>query len=146
MKTPTLIQGEVFVDDRGAVSVVNGFDFKGVKRFYMVENHRSGFVRAWHAHKKESKYVTVVQGAALVGAVKIDDWVEPSADLKVHRHVLSASKPAVLYVPAGHANGFMTLQPDTKVLFFSTASLKSSLGDDFRFEARYWDIWNVMER
>ncbi len=143
---PRLIKGGLAVDDRGRVSFVNDFDFEGVKRFYTVENHTSGFIRAWHAHKKEAKYVLVVQGAALVGAVAIDDWDTPSKDAQVHRHVLSAASPAVLYVPAGYANGFMSLTEDTKIMFFSTSSLAESAGDDFRYDARHWDPWTVEER
>lgn len=141
-----LWQGGVAVDDRGEVGFVNDFNFAGVKRFYSVSNHRQGFVRAWHAHRRESKYVTVVQGAALVGAVKIDDWENPSPSLQVSRHVLAANKPAVVYIPAGYANGFMSLSEDAKLMFFSTSSLEESAGDDIRYDARYWDIWNVVER
>ena len=36
---------------------VNDFNFENVKRFYQVENHRQGFIRAWHGHKKEGKYI-----------------------------------------------------------------------------------------
>ena len=57
MDAPWLIEGGLAVDDRGIVSFVNDFDFAGVKRFYMVSNHKAGFVRAWHAHKHEAKYV-----------------------------------------------------------------------------------------
>ena len=85
------------VDDRGAVSFVNDFDFKDVKRFYIVENHKQGFVRGWHAHKKESKYVMVVKGSALIGAVQIDDWDNPSKDLKVNRYVL-VKKPLQCFI------------------------------------------------
>ena len=49
-----LLEGGLAVDDRGTVSFVNGFDFRGVKRFYTVTNHRAGFVRAWHAHRHEA--------------------------------------------------------------------------------------------
>ena len=143
---PRLIKGGLAVDDRGKVSFVNDFDFKGVQRFYAVENHRSGFIRAWHAHKKEAKYVMVVKGAALIGAVEIDDWDNPSKDAAVHRHVLSGASPAVLYVPAGYANGFMSLTEDTKILFFSTSSLEESAGDDIRYDARHWDPWTIEER
>ena len=52
-----LINGGIAVDDRGQLSFVNDFDFKDVKRFYMVENHEKGFIRAWHGHKKDVKYV-----------------------------------------------------------------------------------------
>lgn len=86
---PILYKGGLAVDDRGAVSFVNDFNFQDVKRFYVVENHKQGFVRAWHAHKKESKYVMVVKGSALIGAVKINDWVNPSREQKVNRYVLS---------------------------------------------------------
>jgi|SRR5579863_8766376 len=145
-ETPRLIDGGLAVDDRGELGFVNDFAFVGVKRFYTVSNHSPRFVRAWHAHRKEAKFVTAVSGAALVGAVQIDDWDKPSPDLVPHRVVLSAHKPAVFYIPAGYANGFMSLTGDLKLMFFSTSSLEESRGDDIRYDARYWDIWTVMER
>jgi dTDP-4-dehydrorhamnose 3,5-epimerase len=146
MPEPQILAGDLSVDDRGEVSFVNDFDFAGVKRFYTVKNHRAGFVRAWHAHRHEAKYVTVVNGAALVGAVEIDDWDAPSKTLPVKRVVLSARKPRVLFIPAGYANGFMSLTPDAHLVFFSTSTLQASLGDDVRYDARHWDIWSVEER
>jgi dTDP-4-dehydrorhamnose 3,5-epimerase len=143
---PRLIEGALAVDDRGAVGFVNDFNFAGVKRFYRLTNHRQGFVRAWHAHRQEAKYVTLVAGSAIVGAVEIDNWDKPSKDAKVHRYVLSAQKPAVLYIPAGYANGFMSLSDDAVLAFFSTSSLEESRGDDIRFDARYWNPWDVVER
>ncbi|MGK9367352.1 dTDP-4-dehydrorhamnose 3,5-epimerase family protein [Melioribacter sp. Ez-97] len=143
---PVLIKGGIAVDDRGSVSFVNDFNFKDVKRFYIVDNHRRGFVRAWHAHKKEAKYVTAVKGAAIIGAVKIDNWDKPSKDLEVHRFVLSEKTPAVLYIPSGYANGFMTLTEDAKLIFYSTSELKESINDDYRYEARYWNPWEIEER
>jgi dTDP-4-dehydrorhamnose 3,5-epimerase len=146
MTEPVLYHGDLAVDDRGEVSFVNDFNFAGVKRFYTVRNHRQGFIRAWHAHRREAKYVTVVAGAALVGAVEIDDWDRPSPQLAVKRFVVSARKPRVLYIPPGFANGFMSLTSDAQVMFFSTSSLEDSLGDDVRYHARHWDIWTVDER
>ncbi len=141
-----VITGGLGIDDRGEVGFVNDFDFSGVKRFYSVKNHRQGFVRAWHAHKMESKYVTVVEGAALIGAVAVDDWTKPNKQSQVNRYVLSAKKPSVLFIPAGYANGFMSLTDDARLVIFSTSSLADSQGDDIRFDARYWDIWDVIER
>jgi dTDP-4-dehydrorhamnose 3,5-epimerase-like enzyme len=138
--------GGLAVDDRGELGFVNDFNFEGVKRFYTVANHRQGFVRAWHGHKREAKYVTAVSGAAVIGAVRVDNWDQPSRDLPVDRFVLSAHKPSVLYIPAGYANGFMSLTADLKLMFFSTTTLEQSQGDDFRFDARHWDIWQVVER
>src|SRR5689334_11112611 len=130
---PVLIAGGLAADDRGELGFVNDFDFAGVKRFYTVTNYRQGFIRAWHAHKREAKYVTAVSGAAVVGAVKVDNWDAPAKDLTVERFVLSAHKPSVLYIPAGYANGFMSLTGDLKLMFFSTSSLGESQGDDFRY-------------
>jgi dTDP-4-dehydrorhamnose 3,5-epimerase len=141
-----VIQGNLSVDDRGQVSFVNGFNFAGVKRFYAIRNHRQGFIRAWHAHKKESKYVTIVKGAAIIGAVKIDNWEAPSKDLTVQRFILSEKSPAVLYIPNGYGNGFMNLTNDTQLIYFSTSTIEESQGDDFRYDAHYWDPWQIIER
>jgi len=143
---PELLRGDLSVDDRGEVGFVNDFDFAGVKRYYTVSNHSAGFVRAWHGHRHEAKYVLAVTGAALVCCIEIDDWDEPSANLEIARFVLSERKPTILRVPPGYANGFMTLTANTKLMFFSTSSLEESAGDDIRFPARQWDPWHVEER
>ena len=141
-----MLSGGIAVDDRGEVGFVNDFDFARVKRFYTVSNHRQGFIRAWHGHKREAKYVMVVCGAALVGAVPVTDWDQPDRSAPISRHILTARKPSVLYIPAGWCNGFMSLTADAKLVFFSTSTLDESRGDDIRFDARYWDIWHVEER
>lgn len=143
---PALLAGGLGVDDRGEVGFVNDFDFTGVKRFYTVSNHAAGFVRAWHAHRHEAKFATVVSGAALIGAVQIQNWEKPSGNEPVTRHVLAANKPAILFIPAGYANGFMSLTASTKLIFFSTSSLDDSIADDIRYDARLWDIWTIEER
>jgi dTDP-4-dehydrorhamnose 3,5-epimerase-like enzyme len=112
----------------------------------MVENFSAGTVRAWHAHRRERKWVTAVAGAALACCIEIDDWESPSRDAEVHRFVLDAANPAVLEIPAGYANGAMSLSPSTKLLYLSDATLDASLDDDIRFPARHWDPWHVAER
>ena len=142
---PRLIEGDMRVDDRGKVAFVNDFKFEGVKRFYMVSNHKLGFVRAWHAHRHETKYMTVVQGAAIIAAVAIDSWDHPSQTAKVHRFSMSCDTPSVLFIPPGYANGFMSLTSDCKIAVFSTATLEESEKDDVRFDPRYWDAWQNVE-
>lgn len=146
MANPELIEGRCAVDDRGSVSFVNNFNFQDVKRFYTVANHSAGFVRAWHGHKHEAKYCTAIGGALLVCCIEIDDWSNPSPNLKIHRYVLSAQNPAVLHVPPGYVNGFMSLTEDARITFFSTSTLEESGKDDIRFPARRWDPWRVEER
>lgn len=134
MKDPRIILGGIAVDDRGSVSFVNDFNFSDIKRFYMVENHRVGFIRAWHGHKKEGKYVFVAKGAALIGAVEMN-----SSDPK--KFILSDKSPRILFIPPGYANGFKTLEEGTRIIFYSTSTLEESLGDDIRFSFDHWDIW-----
>ena len=146
MNKPEIIKGALSVDDRGKVSFVNDFKFDNVKRFYIVENHKVGFVRAWHAHKNEDKYVYVIKGSALVGSVEIDDWNNPSKTLQPNKVVLSDMSPSVYFIPKGHANGFMSLTNNLIITFFSTSPLNESIDDDYRFESNYWDIWDIEER
>jgi len=137
---PTLIEGGIAKDLRGQVSFINDFSLEDVKRFYKVANSQIGLIRGWHAHKREAKYVMVMKGEALVGAVAVDNWEKPSKEAVVHRFRLKAEKPAVLYIPAGFANGFMSLTDDMEIMFFSTSTLTESKNDDFRFDPRYWDL------
>ena len=143
---PFIINGDLSADDRGELMFVNQFNMELVKRFYVVSNHKQGFIRAWHAHKFESKYVFIVNGTALISTVQIDDWNNPSSDLAIDKFVLTAKKPSILYIPNGYANGFKTLSTDTKIIFFSTSTLKDSIDDDYRFDAYKWNPWEIVER
>ncbi len=145
-ENPQIIEGGIAVDDRGQIQFCNGFDLSVLRRFYIVSNHDAQFVRAWHAHKKETKYAFVLTGACIVCAVKIDNWEKPSKSETVHRYVLSDKKTAILKIPAGYANGFKTLTANTKIMFFSTSTLEESLGDDIRYAADYWNPWTVEPR
>jgi dTDP-4-dehydrorhamnose 3,5-epimerase-like enzyme len=143
---PRLIGGGSATDDRGTLRFVNEIDLSAVRRFYVVSNHRAGMVRAWHGHQREGKYVTVLQGAAVVAAVHVADWTKPDPKARVHRFVLSANSPSVLFIPPGYANGAMSLTADALIQYFSTATLDESKGDDIRFDARFWNPWQVEER
>ncbi len=143
---PRLIAGGCAADDRGRVYFANDFDLADCRRMYVTENYAPGTVRAWHAHREERKWVLAVSGAALACCVEIDDWDSPSTDAEIHRFVLDAANPTVLEVPAGFANGAMSLLPETKLLYLSDAPLDASLSDDVRFPARLWDPWQIPER
>jgi dTDP-4-dehydrorhamnose 3,5-epimerase len=140
-----LYKGDIAVDDRGSLSFVNDFNFEGVKRFYQVENHRAGFIRAWHGHIKEGKYVYVTEGSILIAVLPITIEGDKAVcdETKIKSFTLSAKKPSILWIPAGYANGFKTLTPNTKVIFFSTSTLEESNGDDYRFESNKFgnNIW-----
>lgn len=134
-----VIKGDISVDDRGFVRYVNDFDFSRVKRFYQVSNHEKNFIRAWHGHKKEQKYVYVSKGSIKLGLVNLDSE-------RVSVFYLSDKKPQIIYIPENFANGFMTLEEDTDVIFYSSSTLEESLSDDYRFSFDKWNIWEKKYR
>lgn len=129
-----IVSGDIIVDDRGSVRFVNDFDFKNVKRFYQVQNHNVGQVRAWEGAKHEDKYLYVPSGSALVGAVNLDTN-------EVQKFVMSAEKPRVLWIPANSASGFKVLEENTILFFFSSYTEAESKGDHIQFPADKWNIW-----
>lgn len=130
-----IVKGASFIDDRGIIRFVNDFAFADVKRFYQVENHSLGFIRAWHGHKNEAKYVYVSKGVALIGAVNLDTE-------NISKYILSSEQPQILFIPSNHANGFKTLTQDCVIIFFSTSTIEESRVDDIRFPYDKWNIWN----
>ena len=97
MMKPEIINGGLSVDDRGFVKFINDFSFENVKRFYHVSNHKRDFIRAWHGHNHEQKYVYVAKGTALVGAVNMQTE-------EMFKFILSDKKPGSLRIPNGFAN------------------------------------------
>jgi len=153
MKTQEVNQifGNSAIDDRGCLKFINDFNFSGVKRFYQVQNHSKNFIRAWHGHIKEAKYVYVVKGSILFGAVPMpcdsySDELGQNENNLPKKFILSSDKPSILYIPPNYANGFMTLTDEAIVQFFSTSTLEESKGDDIRFNYDKWNIWNIEYR
>jgi dTDP-4-dehydrorhamnose 3,5-epimerase len=134
-----IYNGGLSVDDRGVVSFVNDFDFNNVKRSYMVENHKRDFIRSYHYHEREAKYVSVVNGTILLSAVKVDK--ENLDKSVVKTFILSSKQPKILYIPPCYANGFKSLEENTKIIFYSTSTLEESLNDDIRYPFDQWDVW-----
>lgn len=143
-----ILNGDIAVDDRGSLRFINEFDFKDVKRFYQVENHDDDIVRAFHGHMKEAKYVYVASGSIILCLAKLNADKKLDKNAKIERLVVSASKPKIIYVPSGYANGFKALEKNTKIIFFSTTTLQESLGDDYRFPYDFFgeEIWEVENR
>ncbi len=142
---PNLIKGGIAVDERGQIVFANDFDFKGVKRFYMAQNFSRETIRGFHGHIKEAKYALVISGTVLIVAVLMDNIANPSKNNEVHRFILSARKPEILFIPPGYANGMRSLEEDAKVIFFSTTSMEEAKEDDFRFPYDYWGekVWEI---
>jgi len=136
----TLIQGNIHKDHRGIVRFVNDFHFENIKRFYTITHPDTSTIRAWQGHKLESKYFYVTKGSFLINWIEIDNWVQPSKDLKINAHTLSDTQSEILTIPPGYVNGFKALEPDSTMVVFSDMSLEESKNDDYRFPIDYWEM------
>lgn len=147
-EVPGIIAGGSAIDDRGVLSFVNEFSLEKIKRFYVVENFSTETIRAFHGHLKEEKYVFVVKGTALVICAKLDKSGKLEKGQELSKFVLSDRRPAVLRIPGGYVNGFKPLEDKSKIMFFSTASLDESKGDDYRFDWNYFgkNVWEAKNR
>jgi len=157
LEMPTILSvgSKLFVDDRGELVIFPSImNFKNIKRAYIVRNHTAGFVRAWHGHYREGKYVTVIRGAAIIGLAPLDflngkshESKSSAYNIEPLRTVLSDNHPTVIFIPPGWGNGAKNLTKDTEIMYFSDKTVEESKNDDIRFE---WnaipDFWTVQKR
>ena len=123
IKKVKLIEADIATDNRGELMFCNKFDMSKIKRFYQITNFKTPFVRAWHGHKCENKYILVLKGVAMLAIVKVDNWKKPNVKSKIQTFILDDKKPKLLFIPGGHVHGFKTLKSDTRLLVFSTSTL-----------------------
>ena len=140
MKKPILFIGGISRDKRGSVSYNNNIILKNIKRFYLVKNKIKNYVRAWHGHKIEAKYIICIAGKAKISAVKINNFKKPSKKNKPYNFILDSKRPDLVYIPPWYANGSKSLTKNMKIFILSTTTLKGSLNDDYRFPEKYWKI------
>ncbi len=149
MKTEALAIPEVILltpariaDPRGFFSVTwnrRMLAERGIDQDFVQDNHshssQAGTLRGLHcqiAPHVQGKLVRVVRGAIWDVAVDLRQG-SPSHG----RHVaveLSAANFCQLYVPGGFLHGFVTLEPDTEVIYKVT--------DEYDREAERGVIWN----
>ncbi|WP_418637670.1 WxcM-like domain-containing protein [Winogradskyella sp.] len=141
IQKPEIIIGNQHKDHRGTLSFINDFDMSPIERMYTITHESIDVVRAWQGHRIESKYFKCLKGRFLVSVVLIDDWEMPSENLKPKTYILDANKTEVLHIPAGYANGFKALDPDSKLLVFSDHDLETAKLDNYRFDKDLWIDW-----
>ncbi len=134
-------EGGVFIDCRGQISHVNDFKMNEIERFYIIHQKDPTIIRAWHAHQFEKKWFYAVKGSFTAAFVKIDNWYNPSADLKPEVFLLSATESKVLCVPEGYANGIKANEEDSILLVFSNKILSVAENDSWRYEQGLWMNW-----
>ncbi|NNK82461.1 MAG: hypothetical protein HKO92_05010 [Flavobacteriaceae bacterium] len=138
---PKLIEGGAFSDDRGTLQFVNEFSLSPIKRMYFTTHPITETIRAWQGHKIEKRWFFCVNGSFKVKLVDVDNWENPSTDCKVFEFVLKESKPQVLYIPNGYANGFKAIEKNSKLMIMSDYELNEIEDDQVRFDSNKWVNW-----
>ena len=136
MKKPYIVDQKIHSDDRGFfLPLTNNIDVQ-IKRVYVCGNYGRDVIRGFHYHKKEIKLFNIVRGSAKFICINPDD---PS---KIFTFVLSERTPAILIIPPGYANGWMSLDDNTLLIGMSNATLEESIDDDIRYDPLKWgSVW-----
>ncbi len=137
-----IINGEIFVDERGQISSLNAFRFDGVERFYFIHHPDTSVIRGWHGHQFEKKWFYCVKGSFIVGLVKIDNWENPSPDLKAEKIYLTDQDSKIICVPEGYANIIKAFIPNSILLVFSGKTLPEAYADSWRYDKNLWIDWS----
>ena len=133
-----IIKGGFFSDKRGSMRFVNDFHFGDVKRFYFIKHPHTETVRAWQGHQFEKMYFYPISGSFVVAWVKIDDFENPSLDLKAEFHILSAENSEIISIPKGYANGLKALEHNSEIMILSDMDLDQPVIEKIRHPSICW--------
>ncbi len=140
-----VIDGEIFRDQRGQISSLNAFRFPGVERFYFIHHPDVSVIRGWHGHQHEKKWFYCVKGAFTIGLVEIDNWENPSPELKAQKYHLTEQESRIICVPEGYANCVKASIPGSILLVFSGKTLPEAYSDSWRYDSKLWITWSENE-
>lgn len=124
-----VVEADVFADDRGAFArawMPEDFAARGLEttvvQCSLTTNVRRGTLRGLHFQAspyEEAKFVRAVRGA--IFDVAVDLRPGSPTYCRWTGHELSAANRRALYLPAGVAHGYQTLEDDSDVLYFVSA-------------------------
>ena len=140
--SPYIIKGGSYTDERGGLEFYNDFDMSQIKRVYFTTHFDTEVIRAWQGHTIESRWFCSVKGSFQVKLIEIDNWKNPSDELKVLEYTLTAEKQEILYIPKGYVNGFKALKNNSKLMIMSDYGFNEIENDEIRFDKNKWSKWD----
>ncbi len=135
-----IIEGEVFRDARGQISSLNKFQLDGVRRVYFIHHPDVSVIRTWHGHRLERKWFYCVQGVFTIGLVEIDDWRNPSPNLRPTWLNLNDRESRIVCIPAGWASWIKAEKADSTLMVMSEKTYDEAMAssDSYRFPQDMW--------
>ena len=88
------------------------------------------------------KKISLIDKNINLKLVEIDNWENPSDDLKVIEYELTSEKQEILYIPNGYVNGFKALKADSKLMIMSNYGFNEIENDQIRFDQNKWTEWD----
>lgn len=134
---PKMILGGYHKDSRGVLKYNNNFDASEIKRIYFIENVGSDYIRGWQGHKIEKRWFSAVQGKFLIQLIKIDNWINPSKDLKKSIFKISGDNADILFIPGGYITSIQAIENNSRLLVMSDYRL-NEINDEFKFPLNYF--------
>lgn len=135
---PNIINGNNYQDSRGNLKYNNNFNLAQIKRIYVIENANIQLKRGWQGHKIEQRWFSVMTGEFEMMFLKVDDWKNPSENLKPICFVLNAKNLDILHVPSGYISCIQAKVENAKLLVMSDYNL-GEMEDEFKFDLNYFD-------
>ena len=134
---PKIIRGNSHQDQRGIITYNNDFNASLVKRIYTIENHSTDFIRGWQGHKTEQRWFACMKGAFEISVIQIDDFDQPSKDLKISKYQLNDKSLTYLHIPSGYITAIQAKKEGSKLLVLADYAL-GEIQDEYRFALDYF--------
>lgn len=141
-RRPALVRGKRLIDERGYFAETYNarrFAVLGIGDVFVQDNHSyscaAGTIRGLHFQApphQQAKLVRVVRGSILDIAVDVRRG-SPTFGRSICIP-LSAATADQLFLPAGYAHGYATLEPDTEVVYKVTAFYEASSEAGIRWD------------
>jgi dTDP-4-dehydrorhamnose 3,5-epimerase-like enzyme len=142
MSEINIIEGEIFVDERGKINSLNNFTFDDVQRIYFIHHPDKSIIRGWHGHKHEKKWFYCVKGEFVLGIIKPDNWENPDPDLKPEIFNLSEAHSKIICVPEGYTNSIKAITDNSTLLVLSAKKVPEAYADSWRYNKDLWIDWS----
>ena len=136
---PIIIRGKKFTDNRGTLIFNNDFDASKIKRIYFIENKNTSITRAWQGHQIESRWFSVLKGAFKIQLIAIDNWENPSKNLKKITFIINENQFDVLHIPYGYVSSIQAIELNSKLLVMADYSF-NEIKDEYRFSTDYFEL------
>lgn len=133
-----ILKGNRHSDHRGTITYNNDFDTSQIRRIYTIENISVDFIRGWQGHKIEQRWFAAMKGSFEISAIQVDNFDQPSKDLKSTVYIIDDQFLSYLHIPAGYITAIRALQEESKLLVLSDYSM-GEIKDEYRFDLNYFN-------